>query len=123
MITKTGHSGKDRVIDLILEQIKNDEQLLKAVADTKKNIDSCWDYITEKARKHLSNQSGYISEDVILGWAIHYFIEKDEIIKSEFIVKNSENVTDIEDDERIEEKPKLDKKQNIELISIFDLEE
>ena len=48
----------------------------KSYAKTNKNIDECYDYIVGEARKQCKDSDSIcISDDVVYGWAVHYYDE------------------------------------------------
>ena len=55
---------------------KTDELFAVAYAKPNKNIDECFDYIVGKAKKQGGN-AVYVSDEVVFGWAVHYYDEDD----------------------------------------------
>ena len=69
-------SAKDRIKDYLDERASKDELFAKSYAKTNKNIDECYDYIVSEARKQCKNSDSIcISDDVVYGWAVHYYDE------------------------------------------------
>lgn len=55
---------------------KTDELFAAAYAKPNKNIDECFDYIVGEAKKQGGN-AVYVSDEVVFGWAVHYYDEDD----------------------------------------------
>ena len=71
----------EKVLLLLEEKAKEDEQLKEALANfeqNKKSNEVMHSYLVKEARKHLNGKSGGIDSDTVLGWAIHYATEKNE---------------------------------------------
>lgn len=86
ILLKVMNEAMDRKIAIkmfIEETAKIDAQLSEALKDKSKDFDKCWNYIVSKAKKELNGHSGYIQPSIVFGWAIHYFIEKDESLEKE----------------------------------------
>ncbi len=37
------------------------------------NLDAAWRFIQDEARKKLKNHSGFLEDDVVFGWLVHYY--------------------------------------------------
>ena len=71
-------SAKERIKDYLDERASKDELFAKSYAKTNKNIDECYDYIVGEARKQCKDSDSVcISDDVVYGWAVHYYDEDD----------------------------------------------
>ena len=71
-------SAKERIKDYLDERASQDELFAKSYAKTNKNIDECYDYIVGEARKQCKDSDSIcISDDVVYGWAVHYYDEDD----------------------------------------------
>ncbi len=58
-----------------------------------KNINECCAYITSQAKKAATGNCAVISDDVVFGWAVHYYDEDDIKVEKTAIkpvVKSSE---------------------------------
>lgn len=42
-----------------------------------KTLDNCWKYIVEQAQKAKEGNCACIADDVVFGWAVHYYQEDD----------------------------------------------
>ena len=69
-------SAKERIKDYLDDRASKDELFAKSYAKTNKNIDECYDYIVGEARKQCKDSDSIcISDDVVYGWAVHYYDE------------------------------------------------
>lgn len=69
-------SAKERIKDYLDERASQDELFAKSYAKNNKNIDECYDYIVGEARKQCKDSDSVcISDDVVYGWAVHYYDE------------------------------------------------
>ena len=69
-------SAKERIKDYLDERASKDELFAQSYAKTNKNIDECYDYIVGEARKQCKDSDSIcISDDVVYGWAVHYYDE------------------------------------------------
>lgn len=69
-------SAKERIKDYLDERAGKDELFAKSYAKSNKNIDECYDYIVGEARKQCKDSDSIcISDDVVYGWAVHYYDE------------------------------------------------
>ena len=69
-------SAKERIKDYLDERASKDELFAKSYAKTNKNIDECYEYIVGEARKQCKDSDSIcISDDVVYGWAVHYYDE------------------------------------------------
>ena len=69
-------SAKERIKDYLDERASKDELFAKSYAKSNKNIDECYDYIVGEARKQCKDSDSVcISDDVVYGWAVHYYDE------------------------------------------------
>ena len=44
--------------------------------DEKKSLDECIKYITAEAKKKIKNGGVWLEDDVVFGWAVHYYQEE-----------------------------------------------
>ena len=69
-------SAKERIKDYLDERASKDELFAKSYVKTNKNIDECYYYIVGEARKQCKDSDSVcISDDVVYGWAVHYYDE------------------------------------------------
>lgn len=71
------------MIKTIKELLKDDKQVQERILLKFKNDKELEKYINFKAGKYLKNINGAIKDDVVLGWAIHFYIESKETIDKE----------------------------------------
>lgn len=65
-----------------LDKRANDDELFAAkYIGSKKTVKECCAYIMQRARKEASNGSAVIADEVVYGWAVHFYQEDD--IKAE----------------------------------------
>jgi hypothetical protein len=111
------------------ERSKFDDQLEKALKDPGKTYENCWEYIMEKAKKHLNSKSGHVMPSIVFGWAVHYFTEPNDVIEEEIgkIIKNKKPIEDLKDEKEVKKSKKVtnsvENKSAFERISIFDFME
>ena len=92
-------SAKERIKDYLDERASKDELFAKSYAKTKKNIDECYDYIVGEARKQCKHSDSVcISDDVVFGWAVHYYDEDD--IKVDRSTESKESTEMSEEDKK-----------------------
>ena len=69
-------SAKERIKDYLDERASQDELFAKSYAKSNKNIDECYDYIVGEARNQCKDSDSIcIPDDVVFGWAVHYYDE------------------------------------------------
>lgn len=67
---------KDAVETYLDNRAKTDELFAAAYAKPHKNIDECMTYIIGEAHK-MGGQAVYVPDEVVYGWAVHYYDEDD----------------------------------------------
>lgn len=114
---------------IILQYLENNvsDVLAEKINSGTKTLADCWKFITECARKQAKDGCACIRDDVVFGWAIHFFEEdsiKPEPPKKEYINQKMPNGDTVrveakkkEKPEPVEEKSELEKAQ----ITLFDL--
>lgn len=86
MINTNFESTIKRYLD---KRSEEDSLFAKAYAKAGKTIKECCNYIVSQARKMQQNGCAVIADDIVFGWAVHYYDE--------------DNVeVDIEDSEQVE---------------------
>ena len=131
-------SAKDRIKDYLDERASKDELFAKSYAKTNKNIDECYDYIVGEARKQCKNSDSIcISDDVVYGWAVHYYdednikvgrnTESKESIESKEISKASKMASNANKKAVEAKKKSADAKKcksaKIQQLTLFDIDE
>lgn len=84
---KLAHGNTDSLQDYVLskleEQAASDEQLFESISNENKTVEGMIAYIQETAKKEYQKLAGNkngvlgVSKDTVVGWAIHYFTEKE----------------------------------------------
>lgn len=117
-------SFKEIIKDYLDNRAQNDPLFAKSYAKENKNIKDCCSYITSQAKKQASNGCAAILDEVVFGWAVHYFDEDDiKVITSsntQSEVKTSAAKSEIKN-ETPKAKIKLKKKEDVGQYSLFDL--
>lgn len=103
------------MIEKIKNAIQDDDQVLKGMEDKEKTDDLLKTYIMSKAREHLDNENGAIEDEIVYGWAKHFYIEPLEEIQKE----NKELQPKPKPQKKEQPKPQPKKESN--QLSIFDL--
>ena len=75
-MSKSMNPVKQAIKTYLDNRAKTDELFAVAYAKTNKNIDECFDYIVGEAKKQGGN-AVYVSDEVVFGWAVHYYDEDD----------------------------------------------
>ena len=106
-------SAKERIKDYLDERASKDDLFAKSYAKTNKNIDECYDYIVGEARKQCKNSDSIcISDDVVFGWAVHYYDEDDIKVERSTESTDSKEMSDADKKKVLEEARKKAYKTN-----------
>lgn len=120
----TNNSFQDTIKAYLDKRAKEDSLFAVTYAKENKNIKDCCSYITSQAKKQASNGCAAILDEVVFGWAVHYFDEDDiKVITSsntQSEVKTSAAKSEIKN-ETPKAKIKLKKKEDVGQYSLFDL--
>lgn len=74
-MSKEMNQVKQAIKNHLDERAKTDELFATAYAKPNKSIDECLAYILGEAKKQ--GNAVYLSDEVVFGWAIHYYDEDD----------------------------------------------
>lgn len=97
-------SAKERIKDYLDERASQDELFAKSYAKSNKNIDECYDYIVGEARKQCNDSDSVcISDDVVYGWAVHYYDEDNIKVGRSTESKESTEMSDADKKKVLEE--------------------
>lgn len=97
-------SAKERIKDYLDERAGKDELFAKSYAKSNKNIDECYHYIVEEARKQCKDSDSIcISDDVVFGWAVHYYDEDNIKVGRSKESKESKEMSDADKKKVVEE--------------------
>ena len=73
----TNNSHQDIIKAYLDKRAQEDTLFAVTYAKENKNIKDCYSYITSQAKKQASNGCAMIEDDVVFGWAVHYYDEDD----------------------------------------------
>lgn len=62
---------------------EHDEAFAEKFANKEKSIVKCCDYIVNQARKQAVKSAAVVQDDVVFGWAAHYYQETNEDLANE----------------------------------------
>lgn len=113
---------KDKPLLKIIEYLLTRTDMNDKYLNEEKNLKQMIEFIKNNAKKQSTNGVAMVKDEVVYGWAIHYFDETNEKLG---IDSNSEKVTK-SDEEETGTKIELTKKQKKEWVaegqlSLFDL--
>jgi len=124
-INLTAKGENQKLVLAYLEENASDV-LVEKINSGKKTMNDCWDFIMKCAEKKLNKKNGAIRDDVVFGWAIHFFeedsidpVEEDKKTKEKF---GNDILNHWSEKSKSEKKPKPEKKSELDnQISLFDL--
>ena len=67
------NSFQDTIKAYLDKRAEEDPLFAVTYAKENKNIKDCCSYITSQAKKQASNGCAAISDDIVFGWAVHYY--------------------------------------------------
>lgn len=95
------------VKEYLEERAKTDPLFAASYAKENKNLDECWDYIVEEARKRAINQMCCMTSEEVFGLAVHYYDEDNiEILKTRGKAKTSVKTASKKETKAPSKKPK-----------------
>lgn len=72
------NAGFEQIIKNYLDnRSKEDSLFAKAYAKAGKTIKECCNYIRSQAEKEMEDGCAFIENEVVFGWAVHYYDEDD----------------------------------------------
>lgn len=74
---KTNNSFQNTIKEYLEKRASEDSLFATTYSKENKNIEECCAYITSQAKKQASSGCAAISDDVVFGWAVHYYDEDD----------------------------------------------
>lgn len=122
MKTTNNNSFQDTIKAYLDKRAAEDSLFAVTYAKENKNIKDCCSYITSQAKKQASNGCAMIEDDVVFGWAVHYYdeddikVEKTSNTRSE--VKTSAPKTEVKK-EAPKAKIRPKKKEDVGQYSLF----
>lgn len=121
----TNNNSFENTIKAYLDKrAKEDSLFAVTYAKENKNIKDCCSYITSQAKKQASNGCAAISDDVVFGWAVHYYDEDDiKVEKTSNTRSEVKTSAPKKTEEKKPEAPKLKirpkKKEDVGQYSLF----
>lgn len=86
--------------------------------DKSKSLDKCIEYITSEARKQAKNGCAAIEDEIVYGWAVHYYQEKfvmvEKGVKAKVVAQHTSKTTDIKPIKALVK----DKKSNTDCVQL-----
>lgn len=73
---KTEDKSTQRVVDYLVSHCEKVPSFKDKILNDKKSLSECWEYIKSKARKDAVGVCAVIDDNVVFGWALHYFDEE-----------------------------------------------
>lgn len=116
------NSFQDTIKAYLDKRAAEDSLFVVTYAKENKNIKDCCAYITSQAKKQQTGGCAAISDDVVFGWAVHYYdeddikVEKTSNARSE--VSTSATKTEVKK-EASKAKIKPKKKEDVAQLSLF----
>ena len=105
---------KDSALLKIIEYLLSREDMNEKYLNEEKNLTNMVNYIKSEARKKQNNGIAMIEDQVVFGWAIHYFDETDEqlglINSSKKEEPKEENICEINEDDSKQLQTNVEKK-------------
>lgn len=112
-INLTAKGENQKLVLAYLEENASDV-LVEKINSGKKTMDDCWNFIMKCAEKELNKKNGAIRDDVVFGWAVHFFeedsidpVEEDKKAKEKF---GNDIINHWSKKSKSEKKPKPEKK-------------
>lgn len=116
------NSLQDTIKSYLDKRAKEDYLFAATYAKENKNIKDCCTYITSQAKKQQTGGCAAISDDVVFGWAVHYYDEDDIKVEKtsnmHVAVNNSKPKTEVKK-EAPKAKIKPKKKEDVNQLSLF----
>lgn len=116
------NSFQDTIKAYLDKRAQEDPLFAVTYAKENKNIKDCCTYINSQAKKQAVNGCAAISDDVVFGWAVHYYDEDDIKVEKtsnmRVSVNNSAPKTEIKK-EAPKAKIKPKKKEDVGQLSLF----
>lgn len=116
------NSQQDKIKAYLDKRAQEDSLFAVTYAKENKNIQDCYSYITSQAKKQAINGCAMIEDDVVYGWAVHYYdeddIKVDKTSNMRVSVNNSAPKTEVKK-EAPKAKLKPKKKEDVGQLSLF----
>lgn len=123
-MSTTNNSFQDTIKAYLDKRAKEDSLFAVTYAKENKNIKDCCTYITSQAKKQASNGCAMVEDDVVFGWAVHYYDEDDiKVEKTSNTRSEVKTSAPKKTEEKQPEAPKLKirpkKKEDVGQYSLF----
>ena len=120
----TNNSQQDKIKAYLDKRAQEDSLFAVTYAKENKNIKDCCSYITSQAKKQAINGWAMIEDDVVYGWAVHYYDEDDiKVEKTSNTRSEVKTSAPKKTEEKKAETPKLKikpkKKEDVGQYSLF----
>lgn len=117
-------SMKVKIKEYIDKQALEDDQLREGLKNDKKTCDKMEQYIIGEAKKHLEGKNGAIEDNIVFGWAIHYWTDYVETDTPEHTPAHTPNPKHNAEPAKVipKTKTKLKVEPKVEQMTLFDLE-
>ncbi len=116
------NSFQDTIKAYLDKRASEDSLFALTYAKENKNIKDCCSYITSQAKKQQTGGCAAISDDVVFGWAVHYYDEDDIKVEKtsnmRVVANNSAPKTEVKK-EAPKAKIKPKKKEDVAQLSLF----
>lgn len=83
---KAANGNEKIILNYLKENASAD--LCERINKGDKTLTQCWNYILTEAKKLAQNRCACVADDVVFGWAIHFF-EEDSIDGKKFVKVDS----------------------------------
>ena len=122
-MAKNNNSFQDTIKAYLDKRAEEDSLFAVTYAKENKNIKDCCSYITSQAKKAAKQGNcAVIEDDIVFGWAVHYYdeddIKVDKTSNMRVSVNNSAPKTEVKK-EAPKAKIKPKKKEDVNQLSLF----
>ena len=83
-----GSEVKDKALLKVIEYLVSREDMNEKYLNEEKSLKQMVEYIKSKAKKYAVNGMAILEDEVVYGWAIHYFDETNEKLGLKVETKN-----------------------------------
>ena len=83
-----GSEVKDKALLKVIEYLVSREDMNERYLNEEKSLKQMVEYIKSKAKKYAVNGMAILEDEVVYGWAIHYFDETNEKLGLKVETKN-----------------------------------
>lgn len=113
---------KDEALLAIVNYLISRKDMNEKYLNEEKSLKQMIDFITEQARKKASNNRAIIKDEIVYGWAIHYWDEPNEKLNLEKVEKKENKTNEVKQEKIVvEKKPKEKTWVSEGQLSLFDM--